>query len=266
LLDLHLPDIPGWEVLAHLKAGETTQNVPVVVISADATARQMKRLLAAGAHTYLTKPVDVVEFPGRRRDDVRCHCGERTGGRVKFALSRDAFGRLRNLHRDGGSAQHGRMKLLIIDDEPVNVALLQDILAESGYTRVQSVTDSRTAVDTCLAFKPDLVLLDLMMPHVDGFTVLEALRTSENESFVPVIVLTADANEETERRALRAGATDFLLKPFDHLEVLLRIGNLLELRRLHLHLDNQRAALEEAVFLRTAELREAQAQLAQTSA
>ncbi len=70
---------------------------------------------------------------------------------------------IENLHRDGGSAQHGRMKLLIIDDEPVNVALLQDILAESGYTRVQSVTDSRTAVDTCLAFIPDLVLLDLMM-------------------------------------------------------------------------------------------------------
>jgi DNA-binding response OmpR family regulator len=82
---------------------------------------------------------------------------------------------------------------------------------------------------------------------------------------VPVIVLTADANEETKRRALRAGATDFLLKPFDQLEVLLRIGNQLKIRRLQLELENQRAAFEDAVHMRTAELRDAQARLANTT-
>jgi PleD family two-component response regulator len=156
-----------------------------------------------------------------------------------------------------------KMKLLIIDDEPVNVALLEDMLAESGYTRVTSLTDSRQALDVSGQLRPDLILLDLMMPHVDGFAVLEALRGRPVDNYVPVIVLTADANEETKRRALRAGATDFLLKPFDQLEVLLRIGNLLQMRELQLQLDNQRSAFEEAVRARTEEVRDAQARLAQ---
>ena len=160
---------------------------------------------------------------------------------------------------------HAKMKILVIDDEPVNVALLEAMLGDSGYTRVQSLTDSRTALATCETFGPDLILLDLMMPYVDGFAILEALRNTERDVFLPVIVLTADANENTKRRALRAGATDFLLKPFDETEVLLRIGNMLEIRRLHLQLDTQRAAFEEAVRERTSELREAQSALEQAS-
>jgi putative two-component system response regulator len=135
------------------------------------------------------------------------------------------------------------------------------MLAEGGYTRVKSITDSRLAMEVCVSFDPDLVLLDLMMPHVDGFTVLESLRAAAGESFLPVIVLTADVNESTKLRALRAGATDFLLKPFDQLEVLLRMSNLLETRRLHLQLDTQVAAYADAVRERTSELREAQLQL-----
>ena len=159
------------------------------------------------------------------------------------------------------SALYSKMKILVIDDEPANVALLEDMLADGGYTRVKSVTDSRLAIETCETFEPDLVLLDLMMPHVDGFTILESLRAAAGESFFPIIVLTADANESTKLRVLRAGATDFLLKPFDQLEVLLRMTNLLETRRLHLQLDMQLAAFEDAVREKSFELREAQAQL-----
>lgn len=151
-----------------------------------------------------------------------------------------------------------KMKILVIDDEPANVALLEAMLLEGGYTRVKAIADSRLAMETCLSFDPDLVLLDLMMPHVDGFTVLESIRAAAGETFLPVIVLTADANESTKLRALRAGATDFLLKPFDQLEVLLRMNNLLETRRLHLQLDMQMAAYADAVRERTSELREAQ--------
>ena len=155
-------------------------------------------------------------------------------------------------------ALFSKMKIVVIDDEPANVALLAAMLAEGGYTRVKTVTDSRRAMETCLAFEPDLVLLDLMMPHVDGFAILESLRAAAGESFLPVIVLTADANEKTKLRALRAGANDFLLKPFDQLEVLIRMSNLLETRRLHLKLDMQLAAYADAVRERTSELREAQ--------
>ena len=159
------------------------------------------------------------------------------------------------------STLYSKMKILVIDDEPANVALLEDMLADGGYGRVKSVTDSRLALESCETFEPDLVLLDLMMPHVDGFAILESLRADSRESFFPIIVLTADANENTKLRALRAGATDFLLKPFDQLEVLLRMTNLLETRRLHLQLDMQLAAFEDAVRERTSELREAQIQL-----
>ena len=154
-----------------------------------------------------------------------------------------------------------KMKILIVDDEPANVALLEAMLDQSGYTRMRTVTDSRLVLETCADFAPDLILLDLMMPHVDGFGILEALRSGPREVFLPVIVLTADVNEETKRRALRAGATDFLLKPFDEIEVLLRIGNMLEIRRLHLQLDMQRAAFEEAVRERTADLRAVEREL-----
>jgi len=154
-----------------------------------------------------------------------------------------------------------RMKILIVDDEPANVALLQEILIENGYVRTQSVTDSKQALGACKKFEPDLILLDLMMPSPDGFAILDLLRLEREETCLPVVVLTADTNEETKRRALTAGATDFLCKPFDHTEVVLRIRNLLETRRVHLLLDNQRAALEEAFRERTSELRATIAQL-----
>lgn len=159
------------------------------------------------------------------------------------------------------SPEFAKMKLLVIDDEPMNVALLKHVLADSGYLRLESVTDSRLAAGMIESFAPDLVLLDLMMPHVDGFAVLEQIRSRENDTFLPVIVLTADAMEETKLRALSAGATDFLLKPFDNVEVLLRIGNLLVMRRLHQQLEMQRAAFEDAVRERTTELRETQLEL-----
>lgn len=150
-----------------------------------------------------------------------------------------------------------KMKILIIDDEPLNIALLEDMLTEAGYKHLKSITDSRLAFEAVESFAPDLILLDLMMPHVDGFAILRSLRAAGNEAFLPVIVLTADANEGTKRNALGAGATDFLLKPLDQLEVLLRIANLLEMRRLHIQLDTQRAALEDALREKSLELREA---------
>ena len=166
-----------------------------------------------------------------------------------------------NVSTHNDSAEVGRMKILIVDDEPVNVALLEEILIENEYTRFESVTDSMQVLEVCRKFQPDLVLLDLMMPPPDGFAILERLRAETQETFLPIVILTADTNDESKRRALDAGATDFLLKPFDHVEVALRIRNLLKSRRAHLLLDNQRAALEDAVRERTAELRESIAEL-----
>ena len=161
------------------------------------------------------------------------------------------------------SADLAKMRILIVDDEPLNVELLKDILVENGYTSIELVTDSGTALNTCRDFQPDLILLDLMMVPLDGFAILEALRADDYQTFLPVIALTADTTEETKRRALQAGATDFLTKPFDHIEVMLRIRNLLRTRRAHRLLDNQRAAFEDALRERTSELRATIMQLQQ---
>ena len=154
-----------------------------------------------------------------------------------------------------------RMKILIIDDDRMTVSLLEQLLQRHGYTRLMGITNSREALETCAAFDPDLILLDLMMPEVDGFTILESLRSDASERFLPIVILTADITEDTKERALEAGATDFLVKPVSQTEALLRIRNLLETRRLNIVLRNQRAALEEAVRERTRELREKISQL-----
>jgi PleD family two-component response regulator len=147
------------------------------------------------------------------------------------------------------------MKILVIDDEQTSVTLITRLLQAHGYSRVQGLTNPRQALKTCDDFDPDLILLDLIMPDMDGFAVLQALRADGSERFLPVIVLTGDNAEEAKARALDAGATDFLVKPVSQTETLLRIRNLLEARRLNVILRNQRAALEEAVRERTAELR-----------
>jgi PleD family two-component response regulator len=154
-----------------------------------------------------------------------------------------------------------RMKILVIDDDRMTVTLLHQLLQRHGYTRVLGITNSRAALETCAKFDPDLILLDLIMPEVDGFAILEALRSDVSERFLPIVILTADITEEAKARALEAGATDFLVKPVSQTEALLRIRNLLEARRLNVVLRNQRAALEEAVCERTTELREKIAEL-----
>ena len=148
-----------------------------------------------------------------------------------------------------------KMKILVVDDDRMSVTLLEQLLQRRGYSHVMGITDSRKALDICATFDPDLILLDLIMPGMDGFALLEALREDGSESFLPIVVLTADITEEARARALEAGATDFLVKPVSQAEALLRIRNLLEVRRLNVVLENRRAALEEAVRERTAELR-----------
>lgn len=125
-------------------------------------------------------------------------------------------------------------KLLVVDDEPANVELLQEMLAGEGYANVRSLTDPREVEPVYREWRPDLVALDLNMPHLDGFQVMERLREINGpDGYLPVIVLTAYQDREIRYRALASGAKDFLTKPFDLMEVLLRIRNLIEVRLLY---------------------------------
>jgi PAS domain S-box-containing protein len=123
--------------------------------------------------------------------------------------------------------------VLVVDDNPANLLLLQRVLQMAGLQHVQLCNDSRTALERCATSLPDLLLLDLHMPHPDGFEVMQTLRSRlASDAFLPILVLTADVSSDVKRRALAAGAKDFLTKPLDNIEVLLRVRNLLETRRL----------------------------------
>lgn len=125
-------------------------------------------------------------------------------------------------------------RILIIDDEDANVLLLRSLLEREGYGDLHGVTDPGRALAAYVDLQPDLVLLDLMMPVVDGFELLEAFgRHDRPEEFRPVLVLTADTTVQARRRALSLGAKDFVAKPFDVIEVALRISNLIETRILY---------------------------------
>jgi diguanylate cyclase (GGDEF)-like protein len=139
-----------------------------------------------------------------------------------------------------------RARILVVDDEPANVRLLERMLLSAGYATLRCTTDSRDVVTLVEEFQPDLIMLDLHMPHLDGFAVLEALKAAhEPAACCPVLVLTADSTLQAKHRALTAGARDFLIKPFDRLETLARTRNLLETRLLHHALQQANKGLAE---------------------
>ncbi|MFH1359851.1 MAG: HD domain-containing phosphohydrolase [Candidatus Omnitrophota bacterium] len=149
-------------------------------------------------------------------------------------------------------------RILIVDDQRLHIRLLEGILTSAGYTALQSLTDSRQAVCVCQDWMPDLIFLDLKMPHVDGFQVMEQLRDLRQREYIPILVCTAITDQESRLRALKAGATDFINIPYDSLEVLIRIKTMIEARLLHQQIKNQKEILESKIQERTKELRDTQ--------
>jgi len=147
--------------------------------------------------------------------------------------------------------------ILIVDDQESNVALLEQLLGEAGYTHVSSTMDPAAVCALHRQNHYDLILLDLQMPGMDGFEVMEALKTNAADDYLPVLVITAQPGHKL--RALRAGARDFISKPFDLIETKTRIRNMLEVRMLYKQLAAYSQTLEQTVSERTAELRESEA-------
>lgn len=147
--------------------------------------------------------------------------------------------------------------ILVVDDQEPNIILLTQLLNEAGYI---NVTSTRQPLEVCALHRKhcyDLILLDLQMPEMDGFEVMEGLKTNHTDAYLPVIVLTAQPSHKL--RALQAGAKDFVSKPFDLIEIKMRVHNMLVVRILYKHLDNYNKQLEQKVLERTAELRESEA-------
>ena len=148
-------------------------------------------------------------------------------------------------------------KILIVDDQESNINLLDQMLNQAGYTNVSSTTNPQEVCALHRKNQYDLILLDLQMPVMDGFQVMEGLKTNHADPYLPVLVLTAQPGHKLQ--ALLAGAKDFVSKPFDMVEVLTRIGNMIEVRLLYKQLADYSKQLEQEVLERTAELRESEA-------
>ena len=153
-------------------------------------------------------------------------------------------------------------RVLVIDDEPANVALLETIIQQDPRMHVTTTIDSRETISLVNEYQPDIILLDLKLPYLDGYAVLELLLSGfDDEDFLPIIVLTADATKDAMRRALSSGATDFLTKPFDPTEILLRMHNHLHTRELNTRLREYGVTLESRVSERTEQLEHAKLEL-----
>lgn len=143
-------------------------------------------------------------------------------------------------------------KILIVDDLQSNIDVLQQLLEMEGYTNVQTTTDSKLVMDIVKKDEPDLILLDLLMPNLNGFDIMKLLKSYQENSLNPeyyrsILVLTADITPETKLKALSEGAKDFLSKPFDLIEVSLRIRNLLEVQYVYQQLQLRTAFMEEKI-------------------
>ena len=152
-------------------------------------------------------------------------------------------------------------KILIVDDEQGNIHVLERMLNAVGYHNITSTTDSRSTPDLYQTMHPDLILLDIKMPGFSGFDVMNALKPLETESYLPILVLTAQLDTETRLKAIRAGAKDFVNKPFIMEEMLARINNLLEVRMLHNSVHGEKKSLETQVKASSQELHQYQVEI-----
>jgi len=152
-------------------------------------------------------------------------------------------------------------RILIVDDEIGNVDILRRVLEREGFTRIESTTDSREAAPMYVQHRPDLILLDLHMPNLDGLEVMAQLNEIAEASYLPILILSGDLTPEARRDALSRGAKDFVSKPFQQDELLLRIKTLLETRLLYLQIQSQNQLLEAKVRERTRALEEAQIEI-----
>ena len=152
-------------------------------------------------------------------------------------------------------------KILIIDDEPLIIRVVRRFLQSNGYVNFVTVTDSRTAIDVMRQEKPDLVLMDIMMPFVSGLEILQEKLHDSELRYLPIIILSATSDKHTKQEALELGATEFLNKPVDPNDLILRVRNALIVKAHQDHLANQTEELERQVRLRTLQLSKSREQV-----
>ncbi len=219
LMDINLPGISGIKALKILRKDPVTAYIPVIALSANAMSRDIEKGLEAGFFRYLTKPIKIKELMVTLNEALRS--SEKVVG---HALNEGQLAVI-------SSTDILKASILIVDDQEANVLLLEQMLWGAGYVSVTSTKDSHSVFELHRRNHYSLILLDLQMPGLDGFQVMEALKTIETGGYLPVLAQTSQPNHRL--RALKAGARDFVSKPFDIAEILLRVHHMIEVRLLH---------------------------------
>ncbi len=279
--DVHMPVMDGIGVL--LKLRETHPLIPVIAMTETALPEASQVL----AETMMLGAVGTIEKPLTRESvkrvvshvldraeapvETRVAHTEPSGARMAVRTSAEPRTTPIVSESKGGFAPSGHplnaqhpteCRILVVDDERTNVRSLQRILGNAGYKDVLPTTDPRVALKWFVQLQPDVFIMDLHMPHMDGFELLRRLQfLVPPENYVPTLVLTADGSPATRDRALASGARDYVTKPFDGSEVLLRLRNLLQTRLAHKALQAHAETLEDMVRARTQKLEHAQLEI-----
>ena len=203
LLDILMPDMDGYEVLENLKENPDTRTIPVIMLTAVHEMDSVVRCFELGADDYLTKPYN-----------------------IPFVRSRIASCLRGKANATSSQSSRPSAKILVVDDNSVNRDILQRRLEREGYY-VDAAVNGRVALDMIDKANYDLILLDILMPEMDGYDVLRVLKESEKHKHIPVIMLTAVHEAESVRSCIDMGAADYLLKPYNTMLLKARIASVL---------------------------------------
>lgn len=214
LLDVYMPVLDGLATLDAIKSDPVVQDVTVVMLTAANTREYVVHAMSLGAVDYLVKPVNSAELVQRVRRSL-----ENRGPRIEPTV------KLRQVDLKG-------LRILVVDDEPLNVKLLDCRLRQMGFQTLAAET-GRNALDLLANESVDAVLLDVNMPDMSGMELLRAIREDDGQRLLPVLMLSADGEEETISRCYELGANDYLIKPYQPNDLKLRLSVALDIAATH---------------------------------